>query len=37
MVSRVEFAPEEDIEVAQNLKSLKHFCEAPATRRYCAL
>ena len=37
MVSRVEFSPEEDIEVAQNLKSLKKFCEAPATRNYCRL
>ncbi len=37
MVSRVELAPEEDIEVAQNLKSLKNFCEASQTRHYCKL
>jgi hypothetical protein len=34
-VSRVEFAPEEDIEVSRNLKSLKAFCEAPGTRHHC--
>ncbi len=35
LVSRVEFAPEEDIEVSRNLKSLKAFCEAPGTRHHC--
>lgn len=37
LVSRIEFAPEEDIELARNLKSLKHFCEASGTRHHCKL
>jgi hypothetical protein len=35
LVSRIEFAPEENIEVSRNLKSLKAFCEASMTRHHC--
>jgi hypothetical protein len=35
LVSRIDFAPEEDIEVSQNLKSLRAFCESSVTRHYC--
>jgi hypothetical protein len=37
LVSRIEFAPEEDMEVSRNLKSLKAFCEASSTRHHCQL
>ena len=36
LVSRIDLAPEQDAENSRALKSLKAFCEAAETARYCA-